>query len=723
VAQPVWALHVDLETKTATFQSGLADAARAARGSFSDIKDGASEMARETEYSMTEARHGVMLLGEEFGVHIPRALTSFIASLGPIGGAMEAAFPFLALIAGATLLIEHLNKIREAGQQNAAGWAAIGDASEQSLQQTEKEIKKVVNATAELTGGKLVALKHKLEDIDEQKFDHLLGNFNKVSSEIDKMLSGEQRGNVMTALFGQNVEGDLKEGFDKFKVAYSSLLQSGDTKLAAEALEKEIGAVGRKFEELRLQAQNVTAPGLKEDVANTQALYNTLIDLGVQREKDIELSEKQKVLAHAQSEGNDNSKEWAEGINRSIEKMMNSTLEWAKVTRHAAGESSQALHQTEEYFKAVADAAKKAAQDELQAATHTAENEAEVRKAQLSQVKAAIADAESSGLISRTSAIHANMELIRQETRVRLQGLEQEMEAKQRAIEAEIAADQRAASQTLAVNGGDKADPKYLAFLTDVASKKAEIDAITQKYGADAKVALIEEHIQLTNLSTDTEKLKNTWHIWLAQSTQDTKSLSATIRGELQTSIQSMTTSFAQGFAKSVVEGKSFTHAMQQEFRSLAERGIESMLEWGVQDLMTKLRQRAAAAQLAGANATASQASAPWPLNMSAPAAGAAAFASAMAFEEGGIVPGVGKGDTVPAMLEPGEGVLSNKQMESLRDMSARSESSGGQEIHVHHHITNHIQALDSSGFAQVLDKHADALEDRFKSTLRRMNK
>src|SRR5436305_12664625 len=113
MAQPVWVLSVDLQTKTATFTSGLADAAKGARGSFSDIKSGAQEMGRDTRVSMTEARHGVMLLGEEFGVHLPRALTSFIASLGPIGAAMEAAFPFLAILVGATLLLEHLHKIKE----------------------------------------------------------------------------------------------------------------------------------------------------------------------------------------------------------------------------------------------------------------------------------------------------------------------------------------------------------------------------------------------------------------------------------------------------------------------------------------------------------------------------------------------------------------------------------------------------------------------------------
>src|ERR1035438_1650130 len=131
MAQPVWVLSVDLQTKTATFQTGLADAAKAARGSFNDIKGGAGEMGGSVNYSMTEARHSVMLLGEEFGVHLPRALTSFIAGLGPIGAALEAAFPFLAIAVGATLLIEHLAKMRESGEKLTEDQVKFGTRSEE----------------------------------------------------------------------------------------------------------------------------------------------------------------------------------------------------------------------------------------------------------------------------------------------------------------------------------------------------------------------------------------------------------------------------------------------------------------------------------------------------------------------------------------------------------------------------------------------------------------
>src|ERR1700691_2145566 len=103
-------LTVNLEANTSQFSGDLGKASC----NLKVFADDAEDAGGRTEYSMGEARHSVMMLGEEFGVHLPRGLTTFIAGLGPIGPALEAAFPFLAIAAGATLLIEHLGKVKEA---------------------------------------------------------------------------------------------------------------------------------------------------------------------------------------------------------------------------------------------------------------------------------------------------------------------------------------------------------------------------------------------------------------------------------------------------------------------------------------------------------------------------------------------------------------------------------------------------------------------------------
>src|SRR3984957_1767446 len=163
MAAPVWVLSVDLQTKTATFQSGMADAAKSARGAFSEIKSGSGEMGREVGGNMMEARHGVMLLGEEFGIHLPRALTTFIASIGPIGAAMEAAFPFLAIIVGATLLLEHLAKLKEEGGKLTESQVNFGTAVNNVLNGLDMKLLEAGIRTDELNHNHLAALNKQLE--------------------------------------------------------------------------------------------------------------------------------------------------------------------------------------------------------------------------------------------------------------------------------------------------------------------------------------------------------------------------------------------------------------------------------------------------------------------------------------------------------------------------------------------------------------------------------
>lgn len=166
MAAPVWQLSVNLETKTAVFTSGLADAAKAARTSFQDIKQGASEMGASTRGSMMEARHSVMMLGEEFGVHVPRGIAMFITSLGPVAAAMEAAFPFVALALAAKLLIDHLGKTQEEGAKTAAAWKKVADIGAEAFDVMQNRLTQAEIRADELAGKHLEALEKKLQLID-----------------------------------------------------------------------------------------------------------------------------------------------------------------------------------------------------------------------------------------------------------------------------------------------------------------------------------------------------------------------------------------------------------------------------------------------------------------------------------------------------------------------------------------------------------------------------
>src|ERR1700743_883575 len=213
MAQPVWVLSVDLQTKTATFQSGMAEAARSARGAFTDIKSGSGEMAGEVGTNMMEARHGVMLLGEAFGGHLPRALTTFIASIGPVGAAMEAAFPFLAIAVGATLLIEALVKMHEAGEKLTEDQVRFGTAVETAFNSLDQRLLQSEIKADELRGDHLGALSKQLQMIDHQSMEELVKQFDTVAKAAD-VVFGELKSHWYT--FGIGSAG-AKHALDEFK--------------------------------------------------------------------------------------------------------------------------------------------------------------------------------------------------------------------------------------------------------------------------------------------------------------------------------------------------------------------------------------------------------------------------------------------------------------------------------------------------------------------------
>jgi hypothetical protein len=102
----------------------------------------------------------------------------------------------------------------------------------------------------------------------------------------------------------------------------------------------------------------------------------------------------------------------------------------------------------------------------------------------------------------------------------------------------------------------------------------------------------------------------------------------------------------------------------------------------------------------------------------------AAAFAGVMAFDGGGIVPGVGRGDIVPAMLTPGEGVVPGGVMDGLAKMARAGAMGGGQHFHLHGvSFAPTIHALDGDGVDEILDKHQHKFQRSFEIALRKMNR
>jgi hypothetical protein len=87
-------------------------------------------------------------------------------------------------------------------------------------------------------------------------------------------------------------------------------------------------------------------------------------------------------------------------------------------------------------------------------------------------------------------------------------------------------------------------------------------------------------------------------------------------------------------------------------------------------------------------------------------------------------VPGFGHGDTVPAMLTPGEGIVPKGVMEGLSNMAkSGGMSGGGAHVQMAAHFSPTVHAMDSEGVDRVLEKHQDKFQQHFQRTLRKMNR
>jgi hypothetical protein len=176
----------------------------------------------------------------------------------------------------------------------------------------------------------------------------------------------------------------------------------------------------------------------------------------------------------------------------------------------------------------------------------------------------------------------------------------------------------------------------------------------------------------------------------------------------------------ASGFASVLMRHQSFGAMML----SIEDQIATGMLKNALVDMMTMDMTRERDAAHAARQMFIAGSHLPFPANIvAAPAMGAAAFAAVMAFADGGMVPGVGRGDIVPAMLTPGEHVADKELTDGLRGMVRNGGTGGGHSpVHLHYRPTYHVNTIDGDGIRGTLSKHADEFHKHVEKTLRRMN-
>lgn len=698
-------LKVDVVSGQASF---VLDDAKSQLDSFGKK---AKDVSGQVDYSMNEARHSVMMLGEEFGVHLPRGLTTFIASLGPIGPALEAAFPFLAVAIGATLLIQHMSKIHDASEKLTEDQLKYSTTVNTVFGNLKDKLTEAQIKADELAGHHLDAVNKQLQLIDHSSMKELVQSLDEIQKAADAVFADIDAHNVFSRL-GAGADG-AKDALKTFKTQYDDLIAKGDTKGAEGLL---TGTLARAKEILALQEKANKSQHENSSSTDTLAAIRELQRQGI-ADTDEALAGQRQLVKSLQDEV----------TARQIIAQTGSTEKGNVLAKDA----KDTEHAWDTVLKGLV---KKAA-----------EANDKFRKDQAEMADAAM---------KATDAVNAELS----KTPKTFNVVTGQVEAQQTLISnfrEYLGLQQDALEQSHAL--GLTSEKDYYTKLRVVYHQEHEAkmaaiqNQIDETSDPDKKVQL-QQHLteetirynsELAKVDTSLAKISASWTNYFGRMRTETQDLSTQIRGTLQSAITQFNASFSQSMAKSIVESRSLGQATRQVAAQILESMLSTIIKIGVQwlelhtmkGLLDKLDSaqqiatatattaalKALAASLAGSNAIASFSLAPWPIDTGAPAFGASMAAAALAMAEGGIVPGYGNGDTVPAMLTPGEMVLPKPISQTVQSLTQGGGAKGGD---THHHWTfaPQVTATDDEGVDRLLKEHGDKFHEHAMALLRKRN-
>jgi hypothetical protein len=805
--QPVWVLSVDLQTKTASFTSGLGDAARSARGAFSEIKGGAGEAGKEVGYSMMEARHGVMFLAEEFGVHIPGALAGFVASIGPIGAAMEAAFPFLTIVVGATMLIEHLVKMHEVGEKLTEDQAKFAIAVQSAFNALDEKLLQAQIRADELNNDHLGALKKSLELIDRQSMDDLIKQFDDLAKASDAVFEGLK---VSWYQLGIGSAG-AKHALTEFQLEYKKLLAEGKGEEAGGLLTGTLDQARKTLDMMHQLASsrsgdgqtgdyekykqaadylreknlltNLTADTTKTELQSQEALVATLEaqaaaqarveDIKNQQGKNAKTSAANEASAREASAA----KESAESLARIREQQLTGdksvadaqlTIKHASIEARLASDVDFANREMNLQLaanKAQIAALDKSGKDYANQLKALKDKQLEIEQLHSTTVtqlrsKAAIdanardlaaleqgireqIAATQQGSAERIAAIDAGIRMeearnlqetdfYKQLATQRVQAVRQsaEEEARIRQEMGRIEADYELQNGELILAAQQQALALSESLTTVSMQRRIADETRLADLEFELKQEAIRKEIQALDIGAKDyqarlRELQNKEKLLVQQHENDITGIKVRAELERNQRVMQAESQFEDTIARGLTQSIMGHQTWAQTLMSIGDQVVSAMIENAIKSMLADDMTKEKDAAYAARQAFKAGMHFPFPANLvMAPVLAAGAFAAVMAFQSGtDMVPGTGKGDRVPAMLEPGEGVVPGGVMDGLRSVAKNGGFQQGQAIHVHATYAPKIQAFDSTGVDEVLDKHGDKFGKHIEKHIRRLNK
>jgi hypothetical protein len=229
-------------------QQGFKDAAKEGNKAADEMVDA----GRRSSASMREARGEAALLGEEFGIHLPRHVRSFIADLPGVGEALSAAFAATAVIfvvqaldQATKKLADWIYKVKDNTEANKEWNRTIGDAD-----------------------AKMKAAAHSLDDYGKSADDLARENITNLVNAMNQHNEAAQQARFELSY--------LTAGTAQYNEAQRVFVT--ETKLAAAATDEHALAVKRLLDQEKDEARDKALANLKTEIELRKQLANAMVD-------------------------------------------------------------------------------------------------------------------------------------------------------------------------------------------------------------------------------------------------------------------------------------------------------------------------------------------------------------------------------------------------------------------------------------------------------------
>jgi hypothetical protein len=688
VATVVGTLQVDLVANTASFTYDLDQGGKAARKFGADASEG-----------FGSAREGAKLAEEAIGVRLPRGLNTLLARIPILNSAFSSMLPIAGVLVAISVIAELVQKHNEAMEKMREASANFGTASSNVFRSLEDKILEAGIKADELAGDHLGKLSKELRRIDLSTFEQLETQFNVLAK------AGEAAFDTMKAhwyTFGEGSRG-AQNALNEFKRQYDTLIEAGKDKEATDLLAGTLQSAVRVQKQLEATQSTGLVPGLGNQIKAQQTLVDVLQNqLKVQH--DI-ADEKRLQQGNARTETSN-------AVGEDADKAFNQQAEQA---RQAAEAEEKAF---EEKYREAVSALQESEKQKIDA-TRTGSAE------RIAAIDAAIKEEQAHGLQDteyykglQLAKVNAVKERADMEEKINNELAKADADNTTKMAQLKNAADDQNAKFELAM----RRSTAQQALESEIASENRRYE-ITQEASA-RDLALLQQggERNAAEIKKIHDKIEQETQAHENKLTQIRETAEEQRNKRILASETQLEEGIARNMAQTIVTGKNLAQSMEK----MGAQMLEGMVSHTLMMIMTQDWQRASDARTAAANAYASVSAIPVVGPFLAPEAAAGAFAAVMAFEGGGIIPGVSGGrDSVNAVLEPEEMVLprtlSSGLQKMIRDGGANNRG-GDTHIHVQSHVHN-PQALDADGMHDILEAHADTIARHVSNHFRKQNK